>query len=105
MIYAAPFTQGINEAGIFRAIANDTNGGLVFRNRHINHAFDMAASAAAINDIDITLDAAFQTFGVWLIGDIADGAANGAGAKQRALRSAQDFHTVQVIEVNIRGKE
>ena len=40
-----------------------------------------------------------------LVGDVAHGAADGAGAEQRALRAAQGFHALDVIEVQVRGEE
>ena len=56
----------------------------------------MAADIVAVDEVDIALDRAFDAAELGLVGDVADRAADRAGAEQGALRAAQRLDAVEV---------
>ena len=88
----------VDHAVVVDAVDEAAHGEIVAHG-DIGHRVEIVVVAAgAIGLAVIALDLALELFSMWLVGDIAHGAADGAGAVQGALGAAQQFHPLQVLE-------
>src|SRR5690606_19906471 len=98
---AAAFAQRIDEAAILGVIADSAHREHARHQRHVDHTSEMAAFATAIDHVHLRFDGAFEHVEVRLIGDVANRAADIARTEQRALRPAQWFDAVEIVEIEV----
>ena len=65
----------------------------------------MPAGRAAVDGVQVELRLDLFDAELGFVGDVPHGAADGPGAEQRALRAAQGFHALHVIQIQVRGEQ
>src|SRR5262249_43263060 len=85
-------------------IAGDAHGGR-WAQRQIETELHVAASVPAIDAVAAELDESFLQSDLGLVRDVAHGSRQGAGAEQRALRTAQHLDAIRVEQIEVWREE
>ena len=99
-ILAAGGADRIDEAGVTRAIGHGAKGDIL-ADREIDRTFQVIADIAFADRVEVGFDRTAIFAQLRLVGDVAQRSADASRPEKGALRSAQRFNAVEVVEVEI----
>src|SRR6185436_354504 len=103
-VYAEIWLHRVDVTAVARVVADDAHGARRSE-RNVRRELRGTADSAVLNRFDTELGDRFADAEFCGVRDVTQSARFGSGTEQSALRSAQNFDTRQVEEIDIRCEE